>query len=334
MRIPVPIVLAAMLFVTPGYAGLDKLPLYGPDPQVTFTEVALYPDQPERRGLGPLTYLGGMAMASFDPAFGGFSAMTTDGRNFLLLSDGGNWMRFSMPVFGRPGKPTFGDLTDGPGGGWLKEDRDTEAMTADPATGRIWVAYERKNAIWRYVPGPGPVRSDAHVRPKEMRRWELNRGAEAMVRFADGQFLVLGEDPIWGVPDHFPAFLFARDPTLPGVKAVPLRYRTEDRYRVTDAAELPDGNLIVVLRRFDMPYRWRVRLGIIDRASIVPDGTAPVRTIAEFGEGTRVENYEALAVTREGKDVILWIACDDNQSILQQSLLMKFRLDMRKAGAE
>ena len=40
----------------------------------------------------------------------------------------------------------------------------------------------------------------------------------------------------------------------------------------------------------------------------------------------KVDNMEALAITREGEDIIIWIASDDNFNAVQESILMKFRL--------
>ena len=40
------------------------------------------------------------------------------------------------------------------------------------------------------------------------------------------------------------------------------------------------------------------------------------------------DNFEALALGREGGHDVLWIASDDNQAFWQRSLLLKFRLDL------
>jgi hypothetical protein len=45
------------------------------------------------------------------------------------------------------------------------------------------------------------------------------------------------------------------------------------------------------------------------------------------------DNFEALAIAREGDATILWIASDDNNAWWQQSLLLKFRLDLPPASA-
>ena len=50
--------------------------------------------------------------------------------------------------------------------------------------------------------------------------------------------------------------------------------------------------------------------------------------IATFTAPVTRDNFEALAVTQEAGATILWIASDDNLLPIQQSLLMKFRLDL------
>jgi hypothetical protein len=46
---------------------------------------------------------------------------------------------------------------------------------------------------------------------------------------------------------------------------------------------------------------------------------------------------EGIAVTREGQDTILWLVSDNNFSIFQRTILMKFRLphqpDSKKPAA-
>ena len=39
------------------------------------------------------------------------------------------------------------------------------------------------------------------------------------------------------------------------------------------------------------------------------------------------DNFEGVAITREGRDTIVWLVSDDNQLFLQRSLLLKFKLD-------
>ena len=50
------------------------------------------------------------------------------------------------------------------------------------------------------------------------------------------------------------------------------------------------------------------------------------KPVATLKPPLRVDNMEALAVTREGQDTIIWMASDDNFNSFQETLLMKFRL--------
>ncbi|WP_163365749.1 esterase-like activity of phytase family protein, partial [Enterobacter asburiae] len=61
----------------------------------------------------------------------------------------------------------------------------------DPATGQIWVGFERYNAIWRY--DDGLTRAERSVEPAAMRDWSENGGPESMVRLRDGRFVAIGE---------------------------------------------------------------------------------------------------------------------------------------------
>lgn len=115
-----------------------------------------------------------------------------NGDRFTLLSDGGNIVAFTMGADWRPHGVQFQNLPQGPGTGWEKRDRDTESMAADPATGQIWVGYERYNAIWRYA--PGFARAEAQGTPPEMARWPINGGPESLARLPDGRFVTISED--------------------------------------------------------------------------------------------------------------------------------------------
>src|SRR5690606_11976946 len=133
----------------------------------------------------------------------------------------------------------------GPGSPIVKSDRDTEAMIVFGR--RAWIGFERRNAVWRYeLPA---WRSSAEHAPEAMRRWPRNSGVEGMVRLEDGRFLLFSE----GAPAEAGAtrvLLFDGDPAVPGTGALPLGFRAPDGYRLTDAALLPDGRLLLLTRRF------------------------------------------------------------------------------------
>jgi len=308
-------------------SGRDGRDLFGPAPRMTVERVPLDLRNPARTRVGALIYLGGIRLKSPDRAFGGFSSMLIKGDHFTLLSDGGTYIRFRMGADWAPRDLIFGDLPDGPSSGWLKSDRDSESMTSDPATGQIWVGFENYNAIWRY--DADLRRAERSARPAAMRNWSSNGGPESMVRLHDGRFFLLGETSRpKGSRIGREGLLFPGDPTAPDAKPVRFVYMPPgEAYDPSDAVQLPDGRLLVLNRRFSLPGLFSAKITLIDPREIRAGAVLRGTEIATLAAPLIHDNYEALAITREGKDVILWVASDDNQEFWEWSLLLKFRIE-------
>jgi hypothetical protein len=284
--------------------------------------VMLDPTDPGRQRLGVLRFLGGWELSSRRPDFGGISALHAQNGRLLALSDAGTLIRFSMQD-GTVGDVRFQALPSGPGTGAEKADRDTEALAIDPVTGHAWVGFERHNAIWRY--GADFARASGHAEPPAMRNWPSNNGPEALVRLGDGRFIVLAEARKY--PDGTSeGRLFASDPTVPGPPPVTFSYRGPAGFLVTDAAQLPDGRLIVLHRDFSISKGVAAVLSLVDPHIIKPGAVVEGLPIARFASPLTVDNMEALAVDQAGARTILWLASDNNFSPLQRTLLMKFEL--------
>lgn len=321
--------IAVLVFLlVPSWSGEDRLPLLGPDPVVTAQRVALFADAPARRRLGALTYLGGVVLDSPDRAFGGFSAMHVAGDRFTLLSDGGGIVRFRLGRQGEVLEPRFAELPGGPGTGWRKLDRDSETLVVDPRLNRAWVSFERANEIWAY--DAALTRAIGRAAPPAMRDWPLNSGSESMLRLRRGGFIAFSEGAPVGRSDAFQAVRFAGDPTQGDMRAFRFGVRFPAGFRATDAVELEDGRILLLARRISMEG-FRARLFVVPAGAIRPGATIVPRAIARFEPPALTDNFEAMAVTREGSHTILWIASDDNQTMLQRSLLLKFRLDLPAA---
>ncbi|OYW23241.1 MULTISPECIES: esterase-like activity of phytase family protein [unclassified Sphingomonas] len=327
-RFPLILSIAALLLFVPGWSTVPRLPLLGTRAAFTIEPVPLYPESPARRRIGALIYERGYRLRSPDPAFGSFSSLIVDGDRFTLLSDGGNIVRFRVDSKGRVADRKFADLPDGPGIGWEKSDRDSESITRDPTSGTIWVGFENSNAIWAY--SPDLAKSLRHVAPRAMRKWPVNGGAEAMVRLRDGSFIVLSEDGDWpGTKGRAVIGIrFDGDPTRASRRGFRFGYRPPVGYKPTGIAELPDGRLLVLNRRFRVTSGFRVVLTLIDPRAIAPGKIVAGRVLARFAPPALSDNYEGIAVVRESTGrTAIWIVSDDNQSSLQQSLLLNFRLD-------
>jgi len=317
---------AAVLVLVPGWTGETRLPLLGDAATLTATPVALDPADPARRRVGDLVLVAGWRLASDDRAFGGFSALAVRDGRVTMVSDGGNLVRFSISDDGSVRGATFGRLATGPGTGWEKRDRDAEAMAEAP-DGTRWIGFESRPSIFRYA---ADGRMTGAVRPRAMRRWSVNGGIESLARLPDGRFVAIAEQSRRGEGRARPGLIFAGDPiTAPAPAA--FRYLPPPGSSPSDAAALPDGGLLVVNRRFRLPFRFSAELTLVPAGAIRAGATVTGRSLAVLDAPLVHDNFEGVAVTRQGGDTIIWLVSDDNESVLQRTLLLKFRLDTREA---
>ncbi|WP_445191172.1 esterase-like activity of phytase family protein [Sphingomonas sp. Tas61C01] len=329
-------VILCVLLIVPGWTREERVTAYPARPTVTVIPVKLDPDDPARRRVGALTFLGGVSLSSATRGFGGFSSIAVAGDRFALLSDSGNMLRFRLDAGWRIHDVTGVDLPAGPGTGWDKRDRDSESMVVDSAGKHLWVGFERANQIWRY--SADLLRADGRVAPPAMKRWPSNGGAEAMARLRDGRFVVISEEarvPKRRWPGRDDArktsregLIFPRDP-LAGDVPKHFTYLVHPKFDVADAVALPGGDLLVVERRFQLPYRFTTIVTRVAAADIAENVIARPREVATLASPLIHDNFEGIAVAREGTATIIWLVSDDNQSLLQRSLLLKFRLDRR-----
>lgn len=286
---------------------------------VHFAPLPLSEEASETRRLGRLTWLGGWALTSNDARVGGISALHVEAGEALALSDAGWRIRFPLPGGRNPVRAEVAMIGVGPGPPGDKVNRDVESLAVHGD--EAWLGYEQFNEIWRYGRDRFERRSSAA--PKAMREWSDNAGPEAMVRLADGRFLVFAE----GKGGDSEAILFAGDPAVPGTPTLRLRYRPPAGHRITDAALLPDGRLILLNRKVALFEGFTARLTVAVLPKTADGALIAGQEVAAFDGPTTRDNFEGLSVGREGGRTILWIASDDNYSPFQRTLLMKFALE-------
>ncbi len=279
--------------------------------EVMFTPVtaAAHPD-----GSTNLAVDGLWALDNRDPFFGGYSALVAQpGGRAIAFSDLGETLAFTLP--GRGASETrLKAVRAHPQQGNARQ--DIESATADPRTGRIWVGYEQHHAIRRWA--PGDAEGDIEW-PEPMQGWDGNSGAEALVRLDDGRFLAFGERNARGL-------LFAGDPVD---SADPLEFTIgwPDGHHPVDAAQLPDGRVLVLTRKIALAWPAFESLLLVGNPRTIRAGeTWEPRLFARLDTLLPRENYEALAVEREGAGVALWLMSDDNFSSFQRTLLARLHL--------
>lgn len=318
------LLLAASLVMLPTMLPAPALPPLRAraDAVIHAEPVPLNRADPASSRVGDLVFLRGWALSSGARGFGGISAMHVEDGAVIALNDAGILFRFALPR--RAGTQPLAILPLPDQAAGPKSSHDSEAMAVDAE--RAWIGFERTNRVARYR------RADwaraAAAQPRAMRGWRGNSGAEAMVRLADGRFLILAEGRSDGGPTS-PVLLFGSDPSEPGARADSLSLRRIAGYRVTDAALLPDGRLLVLMRRFSLGAGASARLLVVEAGAIRPGATLAGREIADLRAPLSIDNMEALSVAREGGRTIVRLASDDNFVAFQRTLLLEFALDER-----
>ncbi|MEO1647226.1 MAG: esterase-like activity of phytase family protein [Pseudomonadota bacterium] len=265
--------------------------------------------------------------------FGGFSALLVlDDNRLRAFSDRGVAWTFTEPdapptsPASRASDRMSGELRPQSVAAQYEMDLwDIESATTDPATGEIWLGFESTHAIHKFT-SEGEA-ADVRLLEEEV-DWSGNSGAEAMVRLRDGRFLVIPED-------GGEALIYPDDP-VNGAAASTIDYVSpEQGFRVTEAVQLPDGRLLLILRDVVLgvpPFATRLAFADLpaegETGALRPEVTLDIERLAP------PDNYEGLAYRARADGALdVWVISDDNQSVIQRTLLVKLRFDPAKAAA-
>ena len=275
------------------------------------------PIELSRSGENGLAVAGAWLLRSDDRRFSGYSALVIqdDGR-LRAYSDANWWLEFNPPDRSLAPAARFGVVP----GYESRGHNDLEAAAHDAASGVTWLAFENLNSIRRI----GPENGDAvSATPPAMAGFRNDGGTETMVRLADGRFVVIAESGEWRRPLRRAALLFARDPVA-DPRATAFAFNSPAGLDPTDAALLPDGRVLILLRGL-APGGWppfKSKLLVADPADIRPGAAWPWQEVADLSGLIPRENYEGLAVARGESGLELWLISDANRSVLMQRTLL------------
>ena len=277
-------------------------------------------DLPGSARIGGFTRVGVWQLTSPNIDFGGYSALLVlDGANRLrAFSDRGTSVTFAPPGTDEASEVAFAQIANrGRLSGTVP---DIEAAARDSETGDYWLAFEARHAVIRYSRDGG---LEALREPPEWRNWPENGGVEAMARLPDGRFLVLPERERIGL-------LYPADPIRVGA---PLRLTVTlpDGLSPTDMAALPDGRVLVMMRRVIRAWPpFTAAIGIADPRGLADGDALNVEMLLDLDSILPRENYEGLAVEPQADgSFALWIIADDNLASFQRTLLAKLVWDGR-----
>jgi len=286
---------------------------------------------------GDLPLTGAWELTSSHGWFGGFSALVLnkgdDSAPALIAGTDRGWL-LDLDLAGEapraiPGSFRFvGDRKRG-----REEIVDLESLARDPETGTLWAGFENDNLIARFA-ADGTVTWRG---PPEMKRWSPNSGPETMARLADGRFLVIAEGPVRGSDTVHEALLFTGDPAEAG-KPLAFRFVAAPDYDPVDAAQLPDGRVLILLRRVEyaLPARFDTAIAIAGPATIRAGQPWKARVIQRLNGGVFADNFEGIAFVPSAGDPArgaIWVIADDNFSVFQRSILVRFAWGAQAAPA-
>jgi len=273
-----------------------------------------------------LRLVGMWELESPNTEFGGYSALLMlPGRRLVAYSDRGGVLTFTPPGEGQE-KPEIGSIPVSKEVAW---NVDFESATRDPVSGLRWIGIESANVIVRLSAKGEP---QAVRQPPEMEPWPKNSGAEAMVRLADGRFIVLGERESLSSLVAGQGLLFPGDP-VDGAEAIRFRFVPPQGFLPTDMALLPDGRALILLRGlgFGLPP-FSAKLVVADPSRIRAGEEWPWTPFADLSPPLPRDNYEGLAIApAPGGGADIWIISDDNQASFQRTLLIRLHWDGERA---
>ena len=100
-------------------------------------------------------------------------------------------------------------------------------------------------------------------------------------------------------------------------------------YDPVDATQLPDGRVLILLRRvaYALPARFDTAIAIADPRRIRAGQPWQARIIQRLTGGVFADNFEGLAYVPSASDPArgsLWLIADDNFSVFQRNMLVRF----------
>jgi hypothetical protein len=271
-------------------------------------------------------------LESKDKRFGGLSGLSVgaDGKLYAI-SDRGYWLSASMQFDSNGALMNLVDwqiapmltTTKTPVTGRL---RDAEAL-ALAQDGSFLVAFEGNHRIWRYNPPPNTFNSTpVSVKiPLAIRRAPSNGGLEGLTLLPDGRLLILTEE-FANADGSFKGWLIEEG------KSAELSYVPADGFRVTDCAALPNGDVLVLERRYTLIAILSARITLVKADTVQPGAKLTGKELLRLEQPLAAENYEGIAIKQTSNGTMIFIVSDDNYSSFQQTLLLQFLLPNSNTG--
>ncbi len=288
---------------------------------------------------GALEFLGGLQLSSSDRRFGSFSGLdfAPDGHTLYAVADTGYWFAATLDeTDGQPtgiARPMFAPILDPAGHPFTRKGAvDAEGLRIVSRDGRqtAYVSFEQKAAVGRFAAAPdfATARRNDLPLPKFVNHLPGNKGLEAIAVPPPGPLagaiVLIAERSLDRAGNHRGFIVGGRRPgTFSLIRTAP--------FDVSDAAFLPDGDLLVLERRFSFSDGFGMRIRRIAGAAIRPGATVDGPVLIEADMTDQIDNMEGLAIRTDadGRAILTLISDDNGNGPLQRTILLQFALPLQ-----
>jgi len=282
--------------------------------------VPLNSEDPTQIRVGALTYVAGWALTSPHDRFGGLSGLViSKGGELVAISDQGDWFtahfdpKAQAPITDAELVPFDLNMPED-----SKEGFDAESLIQ--AGDSFLVSFEQRHRLEIAQPGGLPT-PWAPSKGMDFGGITKNGGMEAISWTKDGHLLAFAERGT-DVQGLSRAWLVGED------RVDRLFFKRPKNFAPTDAALLPNGDILLLTRFFSVVDGVAIKLLRIKAANIQPGATLVGEELAHFAPPLTVDNMEGLDVgTAEDGATLVYMLSDDNFSSSQRTLLLMFALD-------
>ncbi|MCO5152240.1 MULTISPECIES: esterase-like activity of phytase family protein [unclassified Shinella] len=300
---------------------------------VTSNTITHFTFSSDQRTFGKLEFLGGISYSSSNPLLGAVSAIRfrPDHQDFVAVLDTGHWLtgRIERDAEGRlsglADLKARSMLNDKGQDENVKYQMDAEGLAL--GTGEVLVSFENLHRIDAY-PDPGFMEERPARRlalPIPLRELRSNRGMETLAMSPEAG--PLGAVPVTVTERSLDADGNVFAAVLDGPRAGIFAVTRNDPWDITDGAFLPNGDLLLLERRFRLSDGIGMRIRRIEGQKIRPRAVVDGDVLIDVDLSHQIDNMEGLdVVAMADDDIRIIVVSDDNHSILQRNLMLEFRL--------
>ena len=300
---------------------------------VTASPIAQFKIGSQEKLFGRLEFIGGLEMNASARNFGALSAFhfLDAGGKFIGVADTGFWFAGTVTRDGE-GRPSgmsdfrMNPMLDENGGAFRKKwESDAEGMFAEGKN--ILVSFEREHRISRGTIDPDLLTVTLSDLELPIPAYELrnNKGFETLAQSPKDGPLAGAAVAVTEKSLNKSGNVFAA--VMSGPQKGVFFVRRNGEFDITDGDFLPDGDLLLLERRFNMAEGIAMRLTLFKGGDIKPGATISGETLLETDLAYQIDNMEALDVWKDADGATrVTLLSDDNHSILQRNLLLEFKL--------